>query len=60
MTKIYQSVNELVGHTPIVKLNHIVEEGSADVYLKIEFFNPGEVSRTELLAMIEKAEKMAC
>ncbi len=41
MTKIYQSVNELVGHTPIVKLNHIVEEGSADVYVKLEFFNPG-------------------
>ena len=58
MTKIYQSVNELVGHTPIVKLNHIVEEGSADVYLKLEFFNPGGSVKDRIaLAMIEKAEK---
>jgi len=58
MTKIYQSINELVGHTPIVKLNRIVAEGSADVYVKLEFFNPGGSVKDRIaLAMIEKAEK---
>ena len=58
MTAIYNSVTELIGKTPIVKLNHIVEEGSADVYLKLEFFNPGGSVKDRIaLAMIEKAEK---
>ena len=58
MTKIYQSVNELVGHTPIVKLNKVVGEDSADVYVKLEFYNPGSSVKDRIaLAMIEKAEK---
>lgn len=58
MTKIYQSVTELVGHTPIVKLNKVVEEDSADVYVKLEFYNPGSSVKDRIaLAMIEKAEK---
>ena len=38
---IYNSITELVGRTPIIKLNSIVPEGSADVYVKLEAFNPG-------------------
>jgi cysteine synthase A len=58
MTKIYQSVTELVGHTPIVKLNKVVGEDSADVYVKLEFYNPGSSVKDRIaLAMIEKAEK---
>ena len=58
MTKIYQSVTELVGHTPIVKLNQVVGEDSADVYVKLEFYNPGSSVKDRIaLAMIEKAEK---
>ena len=41
MTAIYNSVTELIGKTPIVKLNKIVPEDSADVFVKLEFFNPG-------------------
>ena len=40
MTKIYDSVDQLIGKTPIVKLNHVVPEDAADVYVKLEFFNP--------------------
>lgn len=58
MTQIYQSVTELVGHTPIVKLNQLVPEGSAEVYLKLEYFNPGSSVKDRIaLSMIEKAEK---
>lgn len=55
---IYQSVTELVGKTPIIKLNNIVPEGAADVYVKLEAFNPGSSVKDRIaLAMIEDAEK---
>ncbi|HFD1609651.1 TPA: cysteine synthase A [Enterococcus faecium] len=57
MTAIYNSVTELIGKTPIVKLNKIVPEDSADVFVKIEFFNPGGSVKDRIaLSMIEKAE----
>jgi len=58
MSKIANSVAELVGQTPIVKLNRLVEENSADVYLKLEYMNPGSSVKDRIaLAMIEDAEK---
>ena len=33
---IYNNITELIGRTPIVKLNNIVPEGAADVYVKLE------------------------
>lgn len=55
---IYQSITELVGKTPIIKLNRIVPEGAADVYVKLEAFNPGTSVKDRIaLAMIESAEK---
>ncbi|EHJ55745.1 cysteine synthase [Streptococcus urinalis FB127-CNA-2] len=55
---IYQNITELVGKTPIVKLNNIVPEGAADVYVKVEAFNPGSSVKDRIaLAMIEDAEK---
>lgn len=57
MTAIYNSVTELIGKTPIVKLNKIVPENSADVFVKLEFFNPGGSVKDRIaLSMIEKAE----
>ena len=57
MTAIYNSVTELIGKTPIVKLNNIVPEDSADVFVKLEFFNPGGSVKDRIaLSMIEKAE----
>ncbi|HFJ9460160.1 cysteine synthase A [Bacillus cereus] len=55
--RVAQSVSELIGKTPIVKLNRIVESDSADIYLKLEFMNPGSSVKDRIaLAMIEDAE----
>jgi len=58
MSKIANSIADLVGHTPIVKLNRLVDENSADVYLKLEYMNPGSSVKDRIgLAMIEAAEE---
>lgn len=58
MTKIVNSITDLIGHTPIVKLNHVVPADAADVYVKLEFFNPaGSIKDRIALAMVEQAEK---
>lgn len=58
MVRIANSVSELIGNTPIVKLNRIVDENSADVYVKLEYFNPGSSVKDRIaLAMIEAAEE---
>ena len=55
---IYNSITELVGKTPVIKLNSIVPEGSAEVYVKLEAFNPGSSVKDRIaLRMIEDAEK---
>jgi len=52
------NVSELIGYTPIVKLNRIVEENDAEVYVKLESFNPGSSVKDRIaLAMIEEAEQ---
>lgn len=58
MSKVYQSVTELIGQTPVVKLNKIVPDGAADIYVKLESFNPGSSVKDRIaFSMIEKAEK---
>jgi len=55
---IYNGALELIGNTPILKLNSLIEEDSAEVYVKLEKFNPGgSVKDRAALGMIEKAEK---
>jgi cysteine synthase len=58
MVRVANSIAELVGETPIVKLNRLVDENSADVYLKLEYMNPGSSVKDRIaLAMIETAEE---
>ncbi|WML50322.1 cysteine synthase A [Neobacillus sp. PS3-34] len=58
MVRVANSVAELVGQTPIVKLNRLAEENSAEVYLKLEYMNPGSSVKDRIaLAMIEAAEE---
>ena len=58
MAKIYHNITELIGNTPIVKLNKLVPEGAADVYVKLEAFNPGSSVKDRIaLSMIETAEQ---
>jgi cysteine synthase A len=57
MARIANSFFELIGNTPVVKLNRLVDEDSADVYLKLEYMNPGSSVKDRIaLAMIEDAE----
>jgi cysteine synthase A len=52
------SVLRAIGYTPIVRLRSVVPEGSADVLVKLEFFNPtGSYKDRMALAMIEGAER---
>ncbi len=58
MARVVNSIAELVGNTPIVKVNRLADENSAEVYLKLEYFNPGSSVKDRIaLAMIEAAEK---
>ena len=56
---VHENLLELVGNTPIVKLNNIFnEENIADIYVKLESFNLGNsVKDRAALGMIEDAEK---
>lgn len=56
--KIVDNVSELIGNTPLVKLNRLNPEGGATIYLKLEFFNPsGSVKDRAAFNMIVEAEK---
>jgi cysteine synthase len=58
MARVANSISELVGSTPVVKLNRLTDENSADVYLKLEYMNPGSSVKDRIaLSMIEAAEK---
>ncbi|APH19554.1 cysteine synthase A [Clostridium botulinum] len=56
---LYESSIDLIGNTPMFKLNNMQEENMADVYVKLEKFNPGgSIKDRAALGMIEEAEKM--
>lgn len=58
MSRVADSIAGLIGETPIVKLNGLTDENSADVYAKLEFMNPGSSVKDRIaLAMIEAGEK---
>ena len=60
MSKIYQSVTELIGNTPILEAKKFskIENAEAKILVKLEYFNPaGSVKDRIAKAMIEKAEK---
>jgi cysteine synthase len=55
--RIFNSITETIGGTPLVKINRIVPEGQATVLAKCEFFNPLSSVKDRIgLAMIEAAE----
>lgn len=57
-SRLYASVLDLIGRTPIVKLNRIPQPGGASVYIKLESANPGgSVKDRAALMMIERAER---
>ena len=55
--RVYENVIQLVGNTPLVRLNRVAK-GGAPVYAKLESFNPGGSVKDRIgLIMIEDAEK---
>ncbi|MCM3712193.1 cysteine synthase A [Sporosarcina luteola] len=58
MNRVGNTIADLVGKTPLVKLNRMANPDSADIYLKLEYFNPGSSVKDRIaLAMIEAAEQ---
>ena len=58
MAKIADSIVDLIGNTPLVRLRHLPEAGSAEILAKLESFNPGGSVKDRIgAAMIEDAER---
>ncbi len=56
--KAYNNVLELIGNTPLIKINKITEELKGNFYVKVEAFNPGHSTKDRIaLYIIEEAEK---
>lgn len=55
--RIYNSITETIGNTPLVRLNRIVPDGAAEVVVKLESFNPlSSVKDRIAISMVEDAE----
>jgi cystathionine beta-synthase len=55
--RIAQHISELIGNTPLVKLNSVVPEGAGTVAAKVEYLNPGGSSKDRIaIKMIDAAE----
>lgn len=56
---IYNSALEMIGNTPLLRLSNINDENTAEVYVKLEKYNPGgSIKDRASLGMIEKAERL--
>lgn len=54
----HKDITELIGNTPLVRLNRLSQDGSATIYGKVEFFNPGGSVKDRIcLNMINEAER---
>lgn len=57
-TRIYNNVTEMIGNTPLVRLNRIVGDAAATVVAKLEYQNPAHSVKDRIgLSMIEAAER---
>lgn len=58
MVKVVNNITELIGDTPLVKLQRMTGEQDADVYLKLEFMNPGSSVKDRIaISMLNAAEE---
>lgn len=56
--KIYKDILALIGNTPIVRINHLSPQRGAEIWAKLEGFNPGGSVKDRIaLSMIETAER---
>ena len=55
--KVYSDITKIVGNTPLVKLNRITDGAKANVYAKLEFYNPTSTVKDRIgIAMVDAAE----
>jgi len=58
MARIYDDVTQVVGHTPLVRLNRLAEGLPAQVAVKLEFYNPANSVKDRIgVAIVDAAEK---
>ncbi|MBI3807706.1 MAG: cysteine synthase A [Nitrospirae bacterium] len=56
---LHKDITELIGRTPLVRLNRLSPTGGATIYGKVEFFNPGGSVKDRIcLNMIDEAERL--
>jgi cysteine synthase len=56
---LHKDITELIGRTPLVRLNRLSPPGGATIYGKVEFFNPGGSVKDRIcLNMIDEAERL--
>jgi len=56
--RVGRSMTDVVGSTPLVQLHKVVPDDAADVFVKLEWFNPtGSYKDRMALAMVEEAER---
>ena len=56
--KLYDNITQVVGNTPLVKINRILDGAKAQVYAKLEFYNPSSTVKDRIgIAMIDDVEK---
>jgi cysteine synthase A len=56
---LHKDITELIGRTPLVRLNRLSPSGGATIYGKVEFFNPGGSVKDRIcLNMINEAERL--
>ena len=56
--RVFNNVLEAIGDTPVVRLNRVTEGFQSDVYVKLEFMNPGGSVKDRIARfMLEKAEE---
>ncbi|MEM0011100.1 MAG: pyridoxal-phosphate dependent enzyme, partial [Candidatus Bathyarchaeia archaeon] len=59
MARIYNSVLEIIGNTPLIRLNKVTEGLKCTVLVKLESQNPGGSVKDRIgLSMIEEAERL--
>lgn len=55
---VYSNVLELIGNTPLIRLNRVTEHIKGNIYAKVEAFNPGHSTKDRIaLHIIEEAER---
>ena len=55
--RVYENITEVFGNTPLVRLNKITDGAPAQVFAKLEFYNPSSSVKDRLgIAMINEAE----